>query len=127
MNIKRVVCLAIVFCMASLFVGCGYTTPDQAQEVDVQGVVKGVDLKSAKSLKLKLNLLPMGGTARQVQFPLDETGKFSGKMMRGTYRYQINGPEGPDTIMKGIPEAVQKSTETQKIDVSGGDLEINFK
>ena len=123
--IRSLACL--IFGIAALCVaGCGYTETTPGDEVDVTGTVSGVDLKSAKQLKLKLHLMPMGGKARPAQFPLDETGKFSGKVMKGPYRYQINGPEGSDTIIKGIPEAVQQPNDARKIDIEGGSVAIKF-
>lgn len=112
--------------IAFAFVGCGPTVPDPGEEVDVTGTVTGVDLAKAKTQKLKLHLLPTGGKARPAQFDLDSTGKFSGKMIKGPYRYQINGPEGSDSLMKGIPESIQQGDMKRSVDISGGAIEIKF-
>jgi len=112
--------------VAFVFVGCGQDVPASGEEVDVTGTVSGVDLGKAKQLKLKLHLLPTGGKARPAQFDLDSTGKFAGKMIKGSYRFQINGPEGSDTLMKGIPENVQQGDMKRSVEVSGGAVEIKF-
>ncbi len=124
-TMRRFVIPAVAM-IAFAFVGCGPTVPDPGEEVDVTGTVTGVDLAKAKTQKLKLHLLPTGGKARPAQFDLDSTGKFSGKMIKGPYRYQINGPEGSDSLMKGIPESIQQGDMKRSVDISGGAIEIKF-
>jgi hypothetical protein len=116
----------LVASLVLALVGCGGDVPASGEEVDVTGTVTGVDLSKAKTQKLKLHLLPTGGKARPAQFDLDSTGKFSGKMVKGPYRYQINGPEGSDTLIKGVPENIQQMDMKRSVDVSGGSLEIKF-
>jgi hypothetical protein len=107
-------------------VGCGGDVPAPGEEVDVTGTVTGVDLSKAKAMKLKLHLLPTGGKARPAQFDLDSTGKFSGKVIKGPYRFQINGPEGSDSLMKGIPENIQQGDMKRAVEINGGAVEIKF-
>jgi len=127
MTFVRSLTFALITSAAMAFAGCSsYTETTPGEEVDVTGSVTGVDLKSAKSLKLKLHLMPTGGVARPAQFSLDETGKFSGKVIKGPYRFQINGPDGSDTIIPQIPEGIQKGDMNRKIEITGGNVEIKF-
>ncbi len=126
MTFVRSLTFVLIASTAMAFAGCGYTETTPGEEVDVTGTVTGVDLKSAKKLKLKLHLMPTGGVARPAQFPLDETGKFSGKVIKGPYRFQINGPDGSDSVMPGFPEEYQKGDMNRKIEITGGNVEIKF-
>ena len=117
-------CLIAVSALA--IVGCGQDVPASGEEVDVTGTVTGVDLSKAKAMKFKLHLLPTGGKARPAQFNLDETGKFAGKMIKGSYRFQINGPEGSDSMIKGIPESIQQGDMKRAVEIKGGEVEIKF-
>jgi hypothetical protein len=122
----RSLAMCLIAGLVMTLVGCGKDVPDPGEEVDVTGTVTGVDLSKAKTLKLKLYLMPAGGKARPASFILDSTGKFSGKMVKGTYAFQINGPDGSDTVMKGIPEAIQRGDASKTVEIKGGDVEIKF-
>ena len=122
----RMFAACLIAVLAVSLVGCGGDVPASGEEVDVTGTVTGVDLSKAKAMKLKLYLLPTGDKARPAQFDLDSTGKFAGKMIKGPYRTQINGPEGSDSMIKGIPESIQQGDMKRAVEIKGGEVEIKF-
>jgi len=122
---RRSFAFALAATFAIALAGCGYTEPEKGEEVDVTGTVTGVDLKKYKDVRLQF--MSAGGKARPAQFKLDASGKFSGKMVKGPYRYFLCGPEGPDSTYPGMPEELQQSGSTKReIEVKGGEIDAKF-
>lgn len=123
-------CALISCVLASIALsGCGgYEKTTPGTDVEVSGSVNGPDGKPLKDCMIYFQ--PTGGLAQPAQFPLKD-GKFSGKMLTGTYTYYINAPQMGDVrkgeaAIKGLPEGWKAGSLDRQVQVKGGELTLKF-
>jgi hypothetical protein len=115
--------------IAATFAGCGgYDKTTPGTDVEVSGSVNGPDGKPLKDCMIYFQ--PTGGLAQPAQFPIKD-GKFSGKMLTGTYTYYINAPQTGDVkkgeaAIKGLPEAWKAGSLDRQVVVKGGEITLKF-
>lgn len=117
---------AIVGAMIGL-AGCsGYVSTTEGVQVNVTGKVPAPAGKSVKDFIIFFQ--PTAGEAQQVQFPLDASGSFSGKMVAGQYTYYLIPGKGAATekALDSFPEAYRRGSLDRQIEVKAGTLELKF-
>lgn len=106
--------------------GCGYTTPDSSQEVDVTGTVTNASGAPVKDVEVQFQAT--GGTARQATFKVGANGTFSGKMTVGKYTYYFTEISGKTTAFNSIPTGYRQAIMDRTIEVkASGPIELKLQ